>query len=76
MRILEIPLDRLEVWIDAVLAGGPKAVVAAKRLVREVAGRPIGDVRDLTVKRIAELRVSDEGQERMRAFLDRRKPRP
>jgi methylglutaconyl-CoA hydratase len=67
---------RLDVWVDAVLAGGPQAVVAAKRLVREVAGRPVDEVRELTVKRIAELRVSAEGQERMRGFLERRKPRP
>jgi methylglutaconyl-CoA hydratase len=30
---------------------------------------------DLTVKRIAEVRVSDEGQEGLRAFLERRDPR-
>jgi methylglutaconyl-CoA hydratase len=67
---------RLAVWVDAVLAGGPHAVVAAKRLVREVASKPIEEVHELTVKRIAELRVSAEGQERMRAFVERRKPRP
>jgi len=65
---------KLESYIDAVLEGGPDAVRAAKRMVREVAGKKIDDVRDLTVKRIAELRVSKEGQERMRAFLERRKP--
>jgi methylglutaconyl-CoA hydratase len=61
--------------LDAILAGGPKAVNAAKRLVREVEGRPIDEIADLTVKRIAEIRVSDEGQEGLRAFLERRDPR-
>jgi methylglutaconyl-CoA hydratase len=62
-------------YVEAILAGGPHAVNAAKRLVRDVAGRPIGEVRDVTVERIAGLRVSAEGQEGMRAFLERRKPK-
>ena len=66
---------KLQLSVDAVLAGGPNAVRAAKRLVREVAGRPLDEVRELTVQRIAELRVSPEGQEGMRAFLERRKAR-
>lgn len=62
-------------YLDAIAAGAPRAVVAAKKLVRDVAGRPPSEVRDETVRRIAELRVSDEGQEGMRAFLERRKAR-
>jgi methylglutaconyl-CoA hydratase len=61
--------------LDGILAGGPNAVNAAKRLVRDVEGRPIDEVADLTVKRIAEIRVSREGQEGLRAFLERRDPR-
>jgi methylglutaconyl-CoA hydratase len=61
--------------LDAILSGGPKAVNAAKRLVREIEGRRIDEVSDLTVKRIAEIRVSREGQEGLRAFLERRDPR-
>ena len=56
-------------------SGGPKAVNAAKRLVREVEARRIDEATDLTVKRIAEIRVSHEGQEGLRAFLERRDPR-
>jgi methylglutaconyl-CoA hydratase len=63
---------KLALYLDAIVAGGPNAVRAAKRLVREVAGRPAAEVRDLTVRRIAEIRVSAEGQEGMRAFLERR----
>lgn len=62
-------------YLDAVLSGGPQAVNAAKRLVREVVGRPAAEVRELTVERIAARRVSAEGQEGMRAFLERRKAR-
>ena len=61
--------------LDAILSGGPKAVNAAKRLVREVEGRRIDEVIDLTVRRIADIRVSHEGQEGLRAFLERRDPR-
>jgi methylglutaconyl-CoA hydratase len=61
--------------LDAILSSGPKAVNAAKRLVREIEGRRIEEVADLTVKRIAEIRVSHEGQEGLRAFLERRDPR-
>jgi methylglutaconyl-CoA hydratase len=61
--------------LDAIVSGGPKAVNAAKRLVREVEGRPIGEIGDLTVKRIAEIRVTTEGQEGLRAFLEKRDPR-
>jgi methylglutaconyl-CoA hydratase len=61
--------------LDAIVSGGPKAVNAAKRLVREVEGRPIDEVAELTVKRIAEIRVDREGQEGLRAFLERRDPR-
>lgn len=69
---LDAEVDR---HVEAILAGGPHAVNAAKRLVREVTGVPIAQVRDLTVERIAALRVSAEGQEGMRASLERRRPR-
>jgi methylglutaconyl-CoA hydratase len=61
--------------VDAILEGGPQATRAAKRLVREVDGRPITDVVDLTVELIAGIRVTPEGQEGMRAFLEKREPR-
>ena len=65
--------QQLDAGVDAVIAamleGGPKAVRAAKRLVRE---RPAGEE---TARIAAELRASDEGQEGLRAFLERREPR-
>ncbi len=67
--------EQVEAFVSAILSGGPEAVRAAKRLVREVAGRTPAAVRDLTIERIAAIRVGDEGQEGMRAFLERRAPR-
>jgi benzoyl-CoA-dihydrodiol lyase len=66
---------RVEYWLEQILAGGPSAVNEAKRIVRDVAGRPVAEVRELTVERIAAMRVSEDGQEGMRAFLERRKAR-
>lgn len=62
-------------YVDALVAGAPSALRAAKRLVRDVAGRAPHEVREETIRRIAELRVSEEGQEGMRAFLERRRAR-
>ena len=68
---LDAAVDRV---LDAIVSGGPRAVNAAKRLVREVEGRHLDEVADLTVKRIAEIRVTTEGQEGLRAFLEKREP--
>ena len=60
---------------DSVMANAPGAMGDAKRLVHHVAGHKIdGSLIDETAKRIARARVSAEGQEGVRAFLDKRKP--
>jgi methylglutaconyl-CoA hydratase len=56
-------------------ACAPGAVAESKRLVAEVAGKPIDrGVIEHTAKRIAAQRVSPEGREGVAAFLERRKP--
>ena len=66
----EEPLNNL---LDALLANSPLAVTACKELIRNVGSRPINkDVREHTIKAIAEIRVSDEGQEGLSAFLEKR----
>lgn len=58
-----------------ILACAPGAVADSKRLVSDVFGRPIDHhLMDLTAHRIAQARVGEEGQEGVRAFLERRKP--
>src|SRR3954451_22781108 len=57
-----------------ILAAGPTAVRAAKAIVREVRGLPHESTRWHTARRIATQRVSTEGQEGLRAFLERRSP--
>lgn len=61
--------------VAALVANGPMAVRACKRLVRDVAGRPITpELRALTAQRIADVRASDEGREGVQSFLQKRKP--
>jgi enoyl-CoA hydratase/carnithine racemase len=55
--------------VAALLGAGPKAARIAKRIARS----PLGA--DETTQLIAELRSSDEGQEGLRAFVERRRPR-
>jgi len=70
---LEAARDRIA---REMLACAPGAVADSKRLVSDVAGRPIDHhLMDLTAHRIAQARVGEEGQEGVRAFLERRKPR-
>jgi methylglutaconyl-CoA hydratase len=68
-------LDRtVDVYLRELLTSGPEAITAAKALIREIGGSRAADVIGLTTTRIAEQRVSPEGQEGMRAFLEKRKP--
>ena len=52
----------------------PSAVAATKRLLSEVSGRRPADLLALTAETIAAQRVSAEGQEGIRAFLEKRTP--
>jgi len=56
------------------LRAGPQAIAGAKALLRAVTGRRPEDVGQETVERIAAIRASPEGQEGLRAFLEKRKP--
>jgi methylglutaconyl-CoA hydratase len=61
--------------VTALVANGPAAVKACKRLVQDIAGKPIDDVlRADTARRIADIRASAEGKEGVQSFLDKRSP--
>lgn len=66
--------EHVESYVREVAAAGPEAVSAAKVLIREVWGRTPEQVVLTTAQSIAGRRVSDEGQEGLRAFLEKRKP--
>jgi methylglutaconyl-CoA hydratase len=73
-----VPEDDLDsavaMRVSELLKAGPRAVADAKALIREVAFRRVEDVQRYTVERIADIRVTTEAQEGMRAFLEKRKP--
>jgi methylglutaconyl-CoA hydratase len=74
------PPDELDGEVNAVLGhllqGGPVALGEAKKLIRDMVGRPIGDeVTADTAARIARIRASDEAQEGISSFFEKRKPR-
>lgn len=58
--------------VKELLAAGPAAVAAAKALIPTVWGRPIAEAMPITAAAIAARRVSPEGQEGLRAFLEKR----
>ncbi|MES2032797.1 MAG: enoyl-CoA hydratase-related protein [Pseudomonadota bacterium] len=69
---LDDAMERLSIEI---MACAPGAVAASKALVDAVAGLPIDEeLIEETAKLIADRRASEEGQEGVRAFLDKRKP--
>ncbi|MDM3871349.1 enoyl-CoA hydratase/isomerase family protein [Porticoccus sp. W117] len=69
---LKKELDQL---IDNLLTNSPQAVRAAKQLVFDVAGKPLtAELIEHTCEQIAAIRVSEEGQEGLQAFLQKRKP--
>ena len=71
--------EELDATIDAVLreilASGREAVAASKRLIADVWGAATSDdAREITAAALARRRISREGQEGLRAFLEKRKP--
>ncbi|HSL20863.1 MAG TPA: enoyl-CoA hydratase-related protein [Vicinamibacterales bacterium] len=68
---LDVEVTRLT---RELLSSGPGAMAVVKELVRRIACEPPDDVIGLTSGAIARQRVSPEGQEGIRAFLEKRRP--
>lgn len=65
----------LEQWIANLQLNSPQAMKATKDLLKEVGSGALSpDLRRYTESAIARLRVSQEGQEGLRAFLEKRSP--
>lgn len=74
-----VPEDGLDAAVsekvDALLAGGPYAQAAVKMVLREIEAVEPMDAPALMSNVISELRVGEEGQEGLGAFLEKREPR-
>lgn len=74
-----VPADELDTAVDELVAAlsgaAPGAMAAVKELLDKVDGRDPEQARDITTATLASRRASEEGQEGMRAFLEKRTPR-
>lgn len=72
-----VPQDGLDSAVERIAAeirsAGPQAVAAAKALIARIRETSYDESRDVTAAAIAAQRTTPEGQEGLRAFLERRK---
>jgi methylglutaconyl-CoA hydratase len=61
-------------WVNQLVTSGPVAIAKCKELIRNVPRMGLDEAGPYTAEMIAKMRVSDEGQEGMAAFLEKRKP--
>jgi len=62
-------------YVREILSAGPQGIAAAKALIPKVwNAASLEEAMDRTARAIAARRVSDEGQEGMKAFLEKRAP--
>jgi methylglutaconyl-CoA hydratase len=75
-EVVDTP-DQLDAWIAEiaghVTANGPAAIAACKQILSRVAGTNWNEVQAYTTEQISRIRVSPEGQEGLKAFLEKRK---
>jgi methylglutaconyl-CoA hydratase len=73
-----VPHDELDKAVDELVKqlsnSGPNALAMCKTLLQNVPLMGFEEVKKYTAEMIASLRMSDEGQEGMNAFLQKRKP--
>jgi methylglutaconyl-CoA hydratase len=73
-----VPADQLDDVVDRFveesLTASPTAVARSKSLIPRVLGKAPADVKPITAEAIAAQRVSPEGQEGLKAFLEKRPP--
>ena len=74
LLISEEELDNeIKKYTDLLISSGPNAILEAKKLVDKCEKLDVEKYKEHTVKKIAKLRVSEEGQEGINSFLEKRK---
>lgn len=70
--------EAMDAWIAQITAAirenGPHAIAECKRIMSEIQPFSWDNAQNLTTHRLANVRVSPEGQEGLRAFLEKRSP--
>ena len=61
-------------WVNQLVTSGPVAIAKCKELIRNVPQMDLDEAGPYTAEMIAKMRTSEEGQEGMAAFLEKRKP--
>lgn len=74
-----VPKEELDATVEALIqllrTSGPKAMSQCKVLIDQVSNKlTLMEAYDYTARMIADIRASEEGQEGMNAFLEKRKP--
>ena len=73
-----VPADEIDSVIQEIVsdikAGGPEAITAAKQLILQVPQMQVDQAFNWTSEMSAKLFKSEEAQEGMRAYLDKRPP--
>jgi len=73
--VVEADLDAtIDGYVREVVGGGREAIAAAKALIANVWDKPFASALPMTSAALAARRVSAEGQEGLKAFLEKRKP--
>lgn len=75
---LIVPAEKLDETVHSCVeqlrSSGPHAIKEIKHLMECLRKMDVKEYKDFTVEKISELRISQEGQEGITAFLEKRKP--
>jgi methylglutaconyl-CoA hydratase len=66
---------KVQKYVEILLSSGHQAIVEVKKLVDACEKMDLDKYKEHTVKKISQLRISDEGQEGINAFLEKKKPK-
>jgi isohexenylglutaconyl-CoA hydratase len=67
--------DHIEILLDEIRQCSPTALAACKRLIFEVSGKAPEETANFRAELLGQLRMSEEGQEGMIAFAQKRQPK-